>query len=229
MRLSIRLLACVIFGTVLFFSLANAQETPKITVSERYTLAADQIYRRHTAPHDATHQLTLTLVYFSRSDWSRDTVVSAARRAAEILEQCGVHVRQVEVVKVDAPQHYYYFDTPLSRELARTLQLARPTVYFVTDTRQQPAFDAEAIGRGNSKTRPELADSVWLTRATRDVGIALTHELVHVLMDSGEHLERPGNLMRVRTAPHNTRLTGVQCDRIRDVGAKNGLLRVMTK
>lgn len=160
MRLSIRLLARVISGIALIFSLANAQETAKIKVSERYTLAADQIYRRNATPHDATHQLTLTLVYFTRSDWSRDAVVSAARSAAEILEQCGVLVRQVELVKVDAPRHYYYFDTPLSRELARTLLLARPTVYFVTNTRQQPAFDAEAIGRGNSKTCPEFADSV---------------------------------------------------------------------
>lgn len=160
MRLSIRLLARVIFGAVLISSLANAQETAKIKVSERYTLAADQIYRRNATPHDATHQLTLTLVYFTRGDWSRDAVVSAARSAAEILEQCGVLVRQVELVKVDAPRHYYYFDTPLSRELARTLLLARPTVYFVTNTRQQPAFDAEAIGRGNSKTCPEFADSV---------------------------------------------------------------------
>ena len=229
MRPSVRLFVRVICGTVLIVSLANAQETAKIKVSERYALAADQIYRRGAAPHDATHQLTLTLVYFTRSNWSRDTIVRAAGSAAEILEQCGVLLRQVELVRVDAPQHYYYFDTPVSRELARTLQLARPTVYFVTDTRQQPAFDAEAIGRGNSKTRPELADSVWLTRATRDVGIVLAHELVHVLIDSGEHLEQPGNLMRERTTPQNTRLTGTHCARVREVGTKNGLLRVMAK
>ena len=217
----------VMFITALFSGPANAQETAKIEVSERYTLAADRIYPHGAAPRDATHQLTLTLVFFSGGDWSRDTVVSTARSAAEILNQCGVFVRQIQVAKVDAPQRYHYFDTPLSRELAQTLRLARPTVYFVTDTRQQPAFDAEAIGRGNSKTRPELTDSVWLTRPTRDVGIALAHELVHVLMDSGEHLERPGNLMRDQTAPQNMRLTLTQCARVRDVGASNGLLRVM--
>lgn len=215
----------LIFGSALLFSPVNAQEKTKIKVSERYVLAADQVYRRGPALPNAAHQLTLTLVYFTGGDWSRDAIVGAARGAAEILEQCGMLVRQVELMRVDAPQRYHYLDTPTSRELARTLQLARPTVYFVTDTRQEPAFDAEAIGRGNSESRPELADSVWVTRATRDVGVALAHELVHVLADSGDHVDLPGNLMRGETAPENTRLTGVQCAQMREAGANNGLLR----
>ena len=219
----------MIAGTALTFSLAEAQETIKIKVAERYTLAADQVYRRGPAPHNATHQLTLTLVYFTGSDWPRDAMVGAARNVAEILEQCGMLLRQVELVRVDAPQRYHYLNTRVSRELAGTLQLAKPTVYFVTDTRHQPAFDAEAIGRGNSETRPELADSVWVTRATRDVGVALAHELVHVLTDSGEHVELPDNLMREETTPENTRLTNAQCAQVCDVGAKNGLLRVVVK
>jgi hypothetical protein len=228
MRLSFNLLA-LIFGTALILSPAVAQETIKIKVAERYTLAAEQIYPRGPARNDATHQLTLTLVYFTGSGWPRDAMEEAVRNVAEILEQCGLLLRQVELVRVDAPQRYHYLNTPVSRELARALQLPRPTVYFVTDTRHQPAFDAEAIGRGNSQSRPELTDSVWVTRATRDVGNALAHELVHVLTDSGEHVERPGNLMRAETSPENTWLTGTQCAQMRDVGTKNGLLRVVAK
>ncbi len=52
----------------------------------------------------------------------------------------------------------------------------------------------------------------------------LRHELVHVLMDSGEHSEEPGNLMRDETAPGNTRLSAGQCDRLQAVGTENGLL-----
>jgi len=226
MRLRLRLSA-LIFGIVLTFSLGNAQEPIQIKVAERYTLAADQVYRHDPARHNATHQLTLTLVYFTGSDWPRNAMVGAARKVAEILERCGMLLRQVEFVRVDAPRRYHYLNTPISRELARTLQLAKPTVYFVTDTRHQPAFDAEAIGRGNSQTRPEIADSVWVTRATRDVGVALAHELVHVLSDSGQHVDLPGNLMHEQTAPENTQLTGAQCAQLREVGAKNGLLHVM--
>lgn len=229
MRLGFRTLACVIAATALIAGLANAQEAIEIEASERYPLATDRVYRQDPARRHATHRLTLTLVYFTDSDWSRDAVVQAVGNAAEILEQCGMLLREVELVRVAAPRRYHYFNTPVSRELARTLRLARPAVYFVTDTRQQPAFDAEAIGRGNSKTRPELADSVWVTRATRDVGVALAHELVHVLTDSGEHVELAGNLMQAETTPENTRLTSTQCTRLRDVGTKNGLLSVVAK
>jgi hypothetical protein len=219
-------LSALIFGIVLTFSPANAQDTIKIKVSERYTLAADQIHRRDPARHDATHYLTLTGAYFTGTEWSPTAVVEAILHAAKVLEQCGLILQQIELVRIDAPSRYHHFYTPVSRELARALALPKPTIYFVTDTRQRPAFDAEAIGRGNSQTRPELADSVWVTRATRDLSVALAHELVHVLSDSGQHLDLPGNLMREETAPGNTRLTDEQCAQLRNVGEKNSLLRV---
>lgn len=222
MRTVLPALLCVAaIGPV--FGGANAWETTDIQVTARETLSGRQAYRR-APPPDATHRLELTLVYFAGGAWSRDAVVGAARDAAEILEQCRVRVARMELVRVEAPPRYRYLDTPVSRKLAGTLRLARPTVYFVTDTRHAPAFDAEAIGRGNSGTRPELADSVWVTRAAADVGIALAHELVHVLSDSGAHVDSPGNLMRDETAPANTRLTDGQCARLRDIGAQNGLL-----
>jgi len=117
------------------------------------------------------------------------------------------------------------FSTPAARELARTYPVARPAVYLVRDTRSRPAFDAEAIGRGNSRTRPEIADTVWMTAAARDPGIALAHELAHVLMDSGEHSEEPGNLMRDETSARNTSLSAAQCARLRETGRANGLLK----
>ena len=111
-----------------------------------------------------------------------------------------------------------------ARELARRYPVERPAVYLVRDTRNRPAFDAEAFGRGNSRTRPELADTVWMTAATRHAGTAMAHELAHVLMDSGEHSDAPGNLMRDETAEGNTVLSEAQCARLRDTGSRNGLL-----
>ncbi len=84
--------------------------------------------------------------------------------------------------------------------------------------------EAEAIGRGNSRSRPELADTVWIVHDARDPGVALAHELAHVLLDSGEHSDEPGNLMRDETTPQNTRLSAVQCERLRASGAAHGLL-----
>jgi hypothetical protein len=175
----------------------------------------------------STHALRLTLATLEGSGWTRDRVLPLAEQSARILSQCGVAIASVELVRIRAPARLRDYATGPARELARALPLERPTVYFVADTRQRPAFDAEAIGHANSRGRPELADTVWMTRATRDPGIALAHELVHVLMDSGEHSEEDGNLMRAETAPQNVLLSPAQCARLRAVGAANSLIRAL--
>ncbi len=193
-------------------------QEPAIAVIERRELMLE------TVRGSPTHEMRPTLAYLEGSGWTPELIVAAANESARILRQCGVELRTAELVRVVAPGRFHNFLTPLSRELAAVLQLGKPTVYFVADTGQRPAFEAEAIGRGNSRTRPELRDTVWITRVTRDLGIAMTHELVHVLMDSGEHSEEPENLMREETAPGNRRLTAAQCKRLRETGRTNGLL-----
>lgn len=171
------------------------------------------------------YTLRLTLVQFAGGAWTREAILDVSAQALKILAQCGVAAAEPELLSIEAEPRLRVFHTPAARELARRLQPGRPAVFFVDATRQQPAFDAEAIGRANSRSRPELADTVWIVRDARDPGIALAHELAHVLMDSGEHSEEPGNLMNAETAPENTRLTRDQCERLRGDAAANGLLR----
>ncbi len=205
---------------LLFLLLAAlpAQAQSPISVLERRELPLE---RSLISP---THSLSLTLAYQEGGGWAEETIHGAVRQSAQILAQCGVALSKVELVRIEAPTRFHDFYTPISRELARLLPLPKPTIYFVADTRQRPAFDAEAIGRGNSRSRPELTDTVWITRAAADLGIVLTHELAHVLMDSGEHVDEPGNLMSDETAPGNTQLSEAQCTRLREAGTANGLL-----
>jgi hypothetical protein len=198
---------------------ARAEDIEAITVLERQRIPVE---RSAAAP---TRALGLTLVYLQGAGWERAAIVSAVSQAGQILSQCGLALERAELLLVHAPARFRDFSTPVAREFARMLLLARPAVIFVAGTRQQPAFDAEAIGRGNSRTRPELADTVWVTHGTRDLGIALAHELVHVLMDSGAHSSDPGNLMREDTSPANKILTDEQCTHLRDTGVRNGLIR----
>jgi len=197
---------------------AGAVETPAIRIEGRSAIADAAI-----APN-ATHTHTLTLTVANIADWPEAEITAAVRETARILAQCGVRIARADLVTVAAPDAHRYFETPRSRELARALALPKPTLYFTAGTRQTPAFDAEAIGRGNSRTRPELADTVWIARGARDLGIVVAHELAHVLMDSGAHENSPGNLMAESTTPKNTQLSGAQCTRIRATGARNGLL-----
>ena len=185
---------------------------------------------QQTAIHDLTttpitgaaHVLALTVANIAA--WPEPVIVATLRQTAQLLAQCGVHITRVDLLRITVPETHRHFDTPHSRELAHALNLPKPTLYFTAGTRQTPAFDAEAIGRSNSSTRPELTDTVWIARGTRDLGLVVAHELVHVLMNSGAHDNTPGNLMAEFTAPDNTRLTAAQCAQIRNTGARHGLL-----
>jgi hypothetical protein len=182
--------------------------------------------RREIAmPSSSPFRLSITLVRMEDSGWTRERSIRAFVDAMKILHQCDIGVARAEWLDLSAPSRFLDFSTPVARELAKLHPIPRPTVYFVRDTRSRPAFDAEAIGRGNSGTRPELADTVWITAGTRDPGIALAHELAHMLMDSGEHSDEPENLMRDETSVANTRLTAAQCTRLRETARKNGLLQ----
>ena len=181
--------------------------------------------RQHFAiPTTSSHRLQIAVIQIEGTGWTRERALAAIHEAAGILAQCEVGVADVEWQSVYAPPRYLDFSTPAARELARALPVRGPAIYLVRDTLSRPAFDAEAIGRGNSRTRPELADTVWITSGTPDLGIALAHELAHVLMDSGEHSDEPGNLMRDETSAANTRLSVTQCTRLREIARKNGLL-----
>jgi hypothetical protein len=187
------------------------------------TLEHRAVWRDLQRPAVVTHVLEIRAVLLD--DWPQAEVEQALREAARILGQCGIRTARVDLLRAEAPPAQRWFDTPHSRELARALDLPRPAVFFAAGTRQVPAFDAEAIGRGNSRSRPELADTVWIARGARDLGIVIAHELAHVLMDSGEHDQTPGNLMAESTAPANTTLTPAQCARITATGSRHGLLR----
>jgi hypothetical protein len=203
---------------LLLFAALPALAQEPLTILERRELPVAQSTAAQTL------KLTLTLATLEGAGWAPADIGSALRQSAQILAQCGVALAKAELVRIGAPRRFHDFHTPASRELTRELPLAKPAIYFVAGTRQRPAFEAEAIGRGNSRSRPELADTVWVTRSARDLGIVLAHELAHVLMDSGEHVEEPGNLMREDTAPGNVQLTEAQCARLRDTGLANGLL-----
>lgn len=168
---------------------------------------------------------TLTLHAANIGGWDDAVLVAGLREAAAIFAQCRIRIVRAELLRVTVPATHRDFDTPRSRELARALALPKPALFFAAGTRQVPAFDAEAIGRGNSRTRPELRDTVWVARGARDPGLVIAHELAHVLMDSGTHDATPGNLMAEETTPQNTLLTAAQCAQLTATGVRHGLLQ----
>ena len=201
--------------------LVSTAALPQAAPAQRQAPAA----AKKGTPAKTTHLLHLTAVKLEGSGWTDQRALAVLRSAGRVLARCGVKLERVELISLAVPPGYVDVETPVSRALVRDYRVARPAVYFVPDSRNRPAFEAEAFGRGNTRSRPELADTVWITTSARDPGIALAHELAHVLMDSGEHSEEPGNLMRDETTPKNTALTPAQCARMRDIATGNGLLK----
>lgn len=228
-RASLRRLAVLGLASCAAFAIgarADAAEprvdTP-LHLLQSWSLTARELDQDGAAP--PTHRLRLEMVMMSRSGWTAERILEATRRAARILAQCGIRTSFAELHEFTGPDRFRYLDTPASRDLARRTRRARPAVFFVADTRNRPAFDAEAIGRANSRWRPEMTNTVWITAQVRDLANVMAHELAHVLANSGEHSEQPGNLMREETAPQSTALSAEQCRRIIDNGAAGGLLQ----
>ncbi|MGH8683104.1 MAG: hypothetical protein ACREVP_16525 [Burkholderiales bacterium] len=203
---------------------AGAPTAPPLRIVDTTPLTARDLPYAGAAP--ASHRLQLEVFTFRDATWRPEVILHAVRAIGPILAQCGVWLERAELKRLDGGDpRLRYLAAPVSRDLVRRLQPAKPAVFFVRDTRHQPAFDAEAFGRGNTATRPELAGTVWVTAPVRDLPVALAHELAHVLMDSGEHSLEPGNLMREATAPDATRLAPEQCRRIAANGTENGWLQ----
>ena len=172
----------------------------------------------------ATDAVTLHLYFFRGSQWQPDDVASLLPAVSSLLAQCGIAIAHARIHTVDAPRRFRMYATPVARELLRTLAVSRPAVFFVDETLNRPAYDAETIGLANSRSRPELAHTIWVAYGARDLPYALAHELVHLLSNSGEHSDEPGNLMRDETAPENAVLTSRQCETARERGEAQGLL-----
>jgi hypothetical protein len=208
-------------------SRAGAQPSPDalLTKLRTWTLADYEPLPAPATP--PTHRMRLEMGIVTGTSWSPQVILDAARGAAAILAQCGIETSSVVLHEFEGPARYRQLRTPDAREFARRSGLSRPAIFFVDDTLQRPAFDAEAIGRGNARSRPEMADSVWITAAIRDLPIALAHELAHVLADSGEHSTASNNLMRADTAPQNTELATDQCARIVMTGKAHQLLEAI--
>lgn len=196
------------------------------SVSEGWseTLSSADLAPRSSGSSAPSTALDLSVVTLAASGWEPPAVRAMLRRAAALLGQCGIALRKISVHYLTGPERLRYFTAETAEALVAARAYAKPAAYLVADTRRPDPFDAEAFAPANSAGNPSLVDTVWIIRRTPDPGIALAHELIHVLTDNGEHSTLPGNLMRDETAPQNTNLTPGQCSRIRQSGSARGLL-----
>ena len=159
--------------------------------------------------------------------WPLQRVRSALQQTYEILAQCDIVVGSIGGYGIEASDYLLDLSTGPARSLLEAAAVRRPTVVFARDTRMRDAYLGEAFGLGNTSRRPWLRNSVWLMYDVDDAGIALAHELFHVLANSGEHVVGQANLMQAFTRPESTELTPPQCALAQHNGLQNGLLHAI--
>lgn len=166
----------------------------------------------------------LTAVVIEDTAWTEGEVLRGITGALTILGQCGLGANRLTLLRIRAPVAFHDLSTRESRRLAAALDAPRPTLFFVRDTRNRPAFDAEAFGSQNTRLRPELTHTVWITRQAPELAEAIAHELFHILADDGSHSDDTANLMHDRTAPGRRVLNSQQCAKMLEAGRNAGLL-----
>jgi len=158
--------------------------------------------------------------------WTRQRVQQTVQIASDILGQCDIRAEDISMHSFDGDDYLRDLSTGNAHTLLGAINSTNVRVIFARDTRMQDQFSGEAFGLGNTRRRPWLANSVWLMPDVEDEGLALAHELFHVISNSGEHVEDAGNLMQDRTHVGSQSLTAEQCNDARVAGVDIGLLDI---
>jgi hypothetical protein len=175
-------------------------------------------------PDQAGYRLPLEILVLD-SRWSHPRIERALQQAYLILAQCAVMPGEISIHAVSGDDYLRDLSTGSARTLLGAVGSAKLTVVFARDTRMQAQYLGEAFGLGNTRLRPWLANTVWLMLDVDDAGIALGHELYHVIANSGAHVEGVANLMQPRTRPESLALTAEQCELAQVNGVDNQLLQ----
>lgn len=156
--------------------------------------------------------------------WKTDQINFALQELNSLLKQCevSVHVESIDII--DAPDYLKDLSTGNMLTLKRKLGPQNLSIYFGRDTNMQPQFDAEAFGKGNTSNRRWMTNSLWLTYGIKDTGIALAHELFHIVANDGSHNRTKNNLMHERTDPSHIALNTDQCSMMQRNGLEAELL-----
>ncbi len=165
------------------------------------------------------------------SRWDDKRITDIQNMIASVLSQCNIQVSGSLIRRLAVAPHLATMSIGNSRTLLDHVRPDKPSIVLTTITRtlfedngEAYRYDAEAFGRGNTRGRDWLRDTVWISQDVQDAGLAAVHELVHVLMNDGGHVDQANNLMNTKTALNNRLLNSLQCRAMHDNGLSNGLL-----
>ena len=197
---------------LLFFIVDSFAESPE-SIDRK---PADNFDLIREAPDNS--RLFFEVFVFRNAGWSEREVKRVIAEARDIYaRQCRFNLvaRQISFIHVEAQLHRINHELQ-EQLLTRLVDVKRPAVFFIDDTRDED-FAAYAYLEGTASPSQGTA---WITRnaARQCRGPMLAHELGHIALNTGKHVEVGNNLMgfscqrsNVSRQPINTNLTPQQC------------------
>lgn len=158
------------------------------------------------------------VVVLAGAGWRDSDIEEAVGEASAVFASCDVAVHATAVYWVKAPAGYQELDEREQAGLLAPLGGRRPVALFVNRTTERD------IAYSYLNTAPVASrGTAWITRdsAPSCVGPLLAHELGHILLNSGRHVDDQRNLMSYNCVTMNitgfrlnTELTEGQCKRL---------------
>jgi len=169
------------------------------------------------------NQLDLDLLVLD-TRWRIQRVTRMLKGVFEIMAECRIDPGQISVKTLRGPNYTKHLSVGSAFTVLGPNPKMIATVVLADNTHMLEAYEAEAFGLGNTRTRPWLRNTVWLTQSVQHEELALAHELYHVVANDGQHQSTPNNLMQAQTTLNNVELNDNQCARLLEIGHQNRLL-----
>lgn len=204
--------------------------TPKPpSVTEPRFVSKAPISLSSEGTYDLTHSLSLNVVLLEGSGWNQTETSSMLTTASKILEQCGIGIKEAQLYIYLVPHHMLNPRIEAARQLVSILNLSTPLLVLAATTPSPERFGGEVFGTGNTRNRPELRHSAWISSATHDRDALLARLLVIMLRNSPAASSDPDNLLYgTESASTRTTLDSAQCNEVRKNGEQEKLLAAIT-
>ena len=179
--------------------------------------------------YDFQINFPLNIVILDQSKWTKTEVIERVRRTESIYATCDVSFSPINIAVEHRPD-LSSIDYNKKDDLNLLLELSlfmRPLIFFMNKNTATFSYPAWAwIDDSNVEDLRKRVGYVfhpWKRVEEIDLALfagittyeVLAHELGHILLNHGEHLEEPENIMSKKTAPMGDQLNQEQCETLK--------------
>ena len=179
--------------------------------------------------YDFQTNFPLNIVILDQSKWTKSEVIERVRRTESIYSTCNVSLSPINIAIENRPD-LSSIDYNKKDDLDLLIELSlfmRPLIFFMNKNTATLSFPAwswiDDSKVDDLRKRVGYIFHPWKRVEEIDLALfagittyeVLAHELGHILLNHGEHLEEPENIMSKKSAPMGDQLNQDQCETLK--------------